>query len=281
MTTREAITGTAAGVPFVALPPNDVERRSTAPAVVVWHMLDAPRTESAFAAALPLDGLDVWRIYLGLPLSGSRLPAGGLDGLMRLGYEDAVLNIQGPITDQAADEFEGAFGEIRERLGIADAPIGVVGGSAGAAVALLVMAETSADVRSAVLVSPLLRLTSAVTAMERVFGVTYTWSDRSRAIASRLDFVARAEEIAARQPSASVLLVVGADDDVDGFRAPATELRGALDRYLAGSAELVTVPGMAHALAEEPGIEPAPQTSHAALVDEHAARWFRRHLLGV
>ena len=36
---------------------------------------------------------------------------------------------------------------------------------------------------------------------------------------------------------------------------------------------------MAHALADEPGIEPAPQTSHAAVVDRYAVEWLRQHLL--
>lgn len=38
------------------------------------------------------------------------------------------------------------------------------------------------------------------------------------------------------------------------------------------------IPGMAHALADEPGTDPAPQTPHAAIVDRLAAEWFRRHL---
>jgi hypothetical protein len=38
------------------------------------------------------------------------------------------------------------------------------------------------------------------------------------------------------------------------------------------------VPHMAHALADEPGIEPAQQTRHAAVVDRHAADWFERYL---
>jgi hypothetical protein len=56
----------AAGVPFVAVPP-ETGPRPAAPAVVAWHLQDAPRTEAAFAAALPLAGLDAWRIYLGCP----------------------------------------------------------------------------------------------------------------------------------------------------------------------------------------------------------------------
>ncbi|MDQ3931644.1 MAG: alpha/beta hydrolase, partial [Actinomycetota bacterium] len=103
-----AITGEAAGVPFVAVPPANGPRPS-APVVVAWHLMDPPRTEAAFAAAVPLDGLDAWRIYLGLPMSGSRLPAGGFDEVMRLGYEDAVLNLQRPVIYGAAEEFGPAF----------------------------------------------------------------------------------------------------------------------------------------------------------------------------
>ena len=44
-------TGTAAGVPYVALPPTT--GRADAPLVVAWHLLDPPRTPEAFA---PTDG---------------------------------------------------------------------------------------------------------------------------------------------------------------------------------------------------------------------------------
>jgi hypothetical protein len=50
--------------------------------VVVWHLMDPPRTEAAFAAALLLAGLEAWRTYLGLPLSGSRMPPGGAEELL-------------------------------------------------------------------------------------------------------------------------------------------------------------------------------------------------------
>jgi hypothetical protein len=50
--------------------------------VVVWHLMDPPWTEAAFAAALLLAGLEAWRTYLGLPLSGSRMPPGGAEELL-------------------------------------------------------------------------------------------------------------------------------------------------------------------------------------------------------
>lgn len=64
------ITRLADGVPYVALPPEG----EGAPLVVAWHLHDPPRSERAMAAVLPLKGLPAWRVYLGLPLSGSRLP---------------------------------------------------------------------------------------------------------------------------------------------------------------------------------------------------------------
>jgi dienelactone hydrolase len=265
-------TGRAAGVPFVAVPPSGGPRPS-APVVVAWHLLDAPRTEAAFAAALPLRGLDAWRIYLGLPLSGSRLPAGGLEELQRLGYEDAVLKLYEPVARGAAEEFGRAFEQLRRELELDAGPIGVMGGSIGAAAAELVIAEGAVDVDAAVLVSPVVQLRRTVEAIERQFdGFTYAWSDEAGAAADRLDFVARADEIA---PTA-VLLVVGAQDD-RGFLEAAEELVSALTRRGA-AAEVVTVPDMTHALAEEPGMDPAPQTPHAAAVDRHAVAWFQRHL---
>lgn len=265
-TSAGPITGRAAGVPFHAVPPAGGVRPD-APVVLAWHLLDAPRTETAFAAALPLRDLDAWRVYLGLPMSGSRLPAGGYEELMALGYEDAVLRMHGPIVDQATEEFGRALPELRERLSLADGPLGVMGGSIGAAVAALVMAECDVTVRSAVLVSPVVQLRRAVEAGERTFGVPYHWSEESRRVAERLDFVARADDIARHR--ADVLLVVGADDDT-AF----VESAGALRDALGSRAALNVVPGMGHALAEEPGTDAAPQTPQARQVDRLAASWF-------
>jgi pimeloyl-ACP methyl ester carboxylesterase len=272
-----AVRGTAAGVPYLAVPPT--RPGAGTPTVVAWHLMDPPRTEAAFAAALPLAGLDAWRVYLGLPLHGSRAPAGGDEELMRLGYQDAVLNLQGPVSDRAAAEFPVALAELRDRLSLGGGPLGLVGGSIGSAVAQLVIAEAGLPVAAAVLVSPVAELRAVVGAGERRWGVSYPWGEQSQAVARRLDFVARAGEIAAAgQPA--VRLVVGAEDDAEGFAAPAERLRAQLAERYADPArvDLVTVPGMGHALAEEPGVEPAPQTPYAVEVDRLAVDWFHRHL---
>lgn len=276
------VSGVAAGVPFLAVPPVSSDRE-TAPVVIAWHLMDPPRTEAAFAAALPLDGLDAWRIYLGLPMCGARLPAGGVDELMRLGYQDAVLNLQGPIAAQGADEFPAALGELRARLHLEGGPLGLVGGSMGSAVAQLVLAESGPAAgiiaTAAVLISPIAQLRPAVDATGRRYDVAYPWGPASLDVARRLDFVARVDEIVGTgQPA--MRFIVGADDDREGFLEPAERLRAALlERYNdPARVDLVVVPNMAHALADEPGVEPAPQTVSAAAVDRHAVEWLCTHL---
>jgi len=270
------IIGVAAGVPYVAFPPEGAV--DAAPLVVTWHMHDPPRTAAAMAAALPLRGLPAWRVYLELPLSGSRLPEGGLDAFFALGYQDAVLKVFEPTCRHAVEEFPAALAAIRGRLPVGAGPLGLVGGSVGALVALSVLAETDLPVAAAAVISPAIRLAAVVALNERRFGVTYPWTEQSRAVAQRLDFVARASEIAERD--LAMLLVVGALDDEVGIRTPATHLWQALSRRAPDRTALTTIPDMAHALAEEPGLQPAPQTTRAARADAAVVGWFHRHLVG-
>lgn len=258
------LTGTAAGVPYVALPPETPSADS--PLLVAWHLLDPPRSEEAMAAALPLHGLNAWRVYLGLPMTGARSLPGGPEELMKLVMEDAVLNLFEPLTRQAAEEFPAALAELRTQLGT-DGPLSLLGGSVGSMTALRVLTGSGLEIDRVALVSPAVQLAELVEANSRLFGMPYTWTEASRAAAERLDFVARAPEI--ERP---LLLVVGEEDDKDGFRDPAERLWAALP----GNASLVTVPGLGHALAEEPGLEPAPQTPHAAQVDAILTDWLSR-----
>ena len=268
------IRGDAAGVPFVALPPDGTADR--APLVVAWHLASPPRSETAMAAALPLRGLPAWRVYLGLPMLGRRLPEGGLDEYFRLFREDMVLNVFEPVVSRAVEELPAALGELRDRLPLADGPLGLVGGSTGAWVAQSALTETDLPASAVGLVSPAIRLESVVARYERMWEFEYQWGERSRAVAERLDFVARADEIAER--GVATLLVLGAEDDEQGFHEPAAELRQALSRRSPKRTALVEIPGMGHPLADEPGLQPAPQTPHASQVDAALVDWLHRHL---
>jgi hypothetical protein len=274
-TTPEPITGRAAGVPFLAVPPT-TSPRDSAPVVVAWHLLDPPRTEAAFAAALPLHGLDAWRIYLGLPMTGSRLPLGGWDELMRLGYEDAVLNLWMPVIYGAAEEFSPAFAALRRQLRLDTGPVGVMGGSIGAAVAQLVLAEGEHALGAAVLVSPLVQLRRAVEAMARHFGIIYPWSDESNALTDWLDFVTRARGDRRPEPAGSLAHRRRA-------RRPRVPRAGSGARRSAQEALRKRRPGRA---GHRPGYGPRPRrgarnrprATDPTRRDRHAVQWFQRYL---
>lgn len=275
-----AIHGVAAGVPYVALPPAAPPgRQKSVPLIIAWHLNDPPRSAAAMASALPLMAVAAWRVYLDLPMHGSRQLPGGLDEFMRLGYEDAVLKAFEPEVTQAVAEFPAVLAELSARLPVADRPIALVGASVGTLPAQLVMAEGAAQVAAAVLVSPVIQLAEVVAVNERRFGVSYPWSEASRAVAARFDFVSRAGEIAARDPQPAVLLITGADDD-PAFSLQAHRLQSELGRRYGDPrrVSVTSIPAMKHGFAVEPGIEPAPQTAAAKLVDAAISEWFRRYL---
>jgi pimeloyl-ACP methyl ester carboxylesterase len=231
--------------------------------------MDPPRSEAAFAAALPLEGLDAWKLYLGLPGFGPRAPEGGMDAMFANLMKDAPGLVHGPTHQQAADEFPAAFAELRERLGLdADAPVALVGGSMGSAIAAEVLARGTSGARTAVFVSPMLDLRTMIDAVAPAFG-GYEWTEAGTGAAALLDYVTRADEVAAA--GASIRVIVGADDE-PFMAGPAKRMAAAI------GADLQVVPGMEHALAEEPGIEPAPQTEAAKRVDPLAVEWLRAGL---
>jgi pimeloyl-ACP methyl ester carboxylesterase len=258
------------GVPAVVRPPAGGER-ADAPVIVAWHLLDAPRNERALAAALPMAALDAWKIYLGLPLSGSRLPAGGPAEIQQRIAEDPVLRLHRPIVQGAFEEFPAALAAARRELGLSgEAPMGLLGGSMGSAVAQLVLAETGVPVRAAVLVSPVTRMRATIDGLSRHFGMEYGWTPPSSAFAERIDFTDRADRLAA----VPLRYVIGADDLPEPFLQPLDETVAALER-LGGVVDKQVIPGMGHSFYDETAGRPTPA---AATIDELAIDWFRKHL---
>jgi dienelactone hydrolase len=259
------MTGTAAGVPFTALPPAS---DGPAPLIVTWHMLDAPRSDAAFAAALPMNDLPAWRVHLGMPRCGARMVNGSMDAGLELIQKDVLMAALYPFVRQAAEEFPAALASIRAQLPVDDGPIGVLGGSLGGAVALRILADTDIPVFAGAVVNAAIRMRSVID----LFPGDYPYDAESRKVAESLDFVAKASAVAARAP----LLVVSGEQDHPALRADAVSLVDAVGER----AELLSIPGLAHPLADEPGIEPAPQLPLAREVDAGLTTWFRRHLTG-
>ncbi|MEO3755900.1 prolyl oligopeptidase family serine peptidase [Streptomyces sp. B6B3] len=271
----ETITGTAAGVPFTALPPSEAVD-GPAPLVVTWHMLSAPRTDAAFAAALPMAGVPAWRVHLGMPMCGARMVDGRVDAVLELARQDALLAFLAPFIRQAAEEFPAALAALREQLPVDDGPVGVLGASLGGAVALRVLTTHRIPVRAVALVNPAVRIRSAVGLVEGLAGRPYRWTAEAHQVAGELDFVARVGELDARPP----LLLVSGERDDPALRTDAAALVDALreGHPRPDEVELVTVPDLPHALADEPGLAPAPQRPTTRAVDEILTRWFRRRL---
>ncbi|MGW6060527.1 alpha/beta hydrolase [Streptomyces sp. NPDC055189] len=259
------ITGTAAGVPFTALPPAG---GGAAPLLVTWHMLDAPRSDAAFAAALPMNDLPAWRVHLGMPMCGARMVGGSMAAGLELIREDVLMSYLEPFVRQATEEFPAALASLRAQLPLDEGAIGILGGSLGGAVALRVLADTDTPVFAGAVVNAAIRMRSVVD----LFPGDYPYDAASEEAVEGLDFVAKAGVIAARAP----LLVVSGELDHPGLRADASDLAEALGER----SELLSIAGLAHPLAEEPGIEPAPQLPVAREVDAGLVRWFRRYLAG-
>jgi pimeloyl-ACP methyl ester carboxylesterase len=272
------ITGTAAGVPFTALPPTGATD-GPAPLIVTWHMLDAPRTDAAFAAALPMTGVPAWRVHLGMPMCGARMVDGRVDAIIELARKDALMAYLAPFVHQAADEFPAALAALRDQLPVDDTPIGVLGGSLGGAVALEVLTTLQAPIKAVALVNPAVRIRSVVDLVGPLMtgsGQAYPWTAESHKTADELDFVARAADVTAQLP----LLLVSGELDHPALQTDAAALVDALrERYAhPDEVELITVPDLAHPLADEPGLEPAPQLPTTKVVDEILTQWFLRQL---
>lgn len=109
---RPPLTGTAAGVPFTALPPDS---GGAAPLIVTWHMHAPPCSDAAFAAALPMHGLPAWRVHLGMPGCGARMAGGRMDAVRQLVRDDALRSYLDPLVRQAAAESR-ALDRALERL---------------------------------------------------------------------------------------------------------------------------------------------------------------------
>ncbi|MEV4345294.1 prolyl oligopeptidase family serine peptidase [Actinoplanes sp. NPDC049596] len=218
--------------------------------MVGYHLLDEPSTPAAFADAVPLAGLDAWKIYLRLPV-----PSFSQDELMA----EPVLSVHQHVVLGALAEFPSALASVRRSHGLfEDTPLCLMGGSMGGAAAQLVMAESGFAFHAAVLINPVVRLRDTIDGLSEH---AYAWTAPSSAIASRLDFVARSRDIS----DIPLRFITGADDMPDAIVKPVGFAVDSLTA-LGATVDWKVIPAMAHAV-----------TSPSA-VDELAVEWFRRYL---
>ncbi|MFC7326240.1 alpha/beta hydrolase [Marinactinospora rubrisoli] len=275
-TLARPLAGTAAGVPYLAIPP--AHHVESAPMIVGLHAFEPPRSEAALAGTLPMAALTAWRFYLGLPLFGARLPEGGVAEVNRLGQSDYLIELYGPVIEQAAAELARAVAELRATFPVADGPIGLMGVGAGGAAALLALAENRLPIGAMGVVNPIVAPAPVLAARERRLGVTYRWTAQSRDVATWLDFTARSGDLTRQTPRPPLLIVTGGQDEVIRPDRGEALYRALAPHHHAQTLRHIVIPDLAHTMGPEPGLEPGPPTPGSVLADRALTEWFHLHL---
>lgn len=119
-----------AGVPVVLKLPSD--RDKPAPLIILWHGFNTPNSEQTLADTIPLDGVNAWKAYLGLPLFEAKMPAGDIDDIIRRVRADYLLQLFLPLVEGAVRQLPNVVEFIHSKFNIqSDVEIGLFGFSAG------------------------------------------------------------------------------------------------------------------------------------------------------
>lgn len=286
-----------AGVPLLVRSP--ANRDQPALLIVLWHGFGVPNSKEILADTLPLENVQAWKAYVGLPLFGKRLPEGGEEELMRRMLDDYVLKLMLPVVEQTVQELPEVVKALQARYNInRDTGIGLFGFSAGSFAVLLALLESKISVSTAVLAGVTKDLVSAVDTFERGMQEyyptfkeqypwveekhkSYTWTSESEAAKQRLDFIARAEEIASRKPLPAVLFVHGVHDESWTLNDAEKLYAALLTQYeRLNQTERLSMQTFKH-LGHNVNLEAAndkPELSRdIALLQESVASWFSKY----
>lgn len=241
--------------------------------IVLWHGFGPPASEQALMEALPLDDVPAVKVYLGLPLFGSRSPAGGAKELGRRQQQDMATLVFEPAVMGAAKELAAVVHALEQHGCLKRGErIGLFGFSAGGAAVLYALAERDVEIGAAVTLNASTGLSASVKAYERATKSPYTWTDASRKLAQRSDAAGRAKEIATGNPPPALLIIHGNDDAMLTPEVAGSLHSALLPSYQAANAEqrlqLSLVPGMAHAWAD---------TANAPALRSSIAAWFHSY----
>lgn len=284
-----------AGVPVLVRPPANPSL--PAGLIILWHGAGIPGSEENLAETLPLEEVQAWKAYLGLPLFGKRLPAGGMEEIMRRQLEDYVLQLLLPVIEPAIQELPNVVQALQAQYNINDeAGIGLFGFSVGGLTALLTLVESSLPIKVAVLAGVTKDLTVAVDNYERAVQKAYPtlkeqypwieekyrWTAESEAAKQRLDFVSRASEITQRQPTPAVLFVHGSQDEIFPV-SEVEELHAALAPYYERTNQIKrlsiqTFENLKHNIDLEAAKTSPEMQQDIAELQQVIAAWFSNHL---
>ena len=286
-----------AGVPVIVRPPANPSLK--APLIVLWHGAGIPHSEEELAEILPLEDVQAWKAYLGLPMFGKRLPVGGSDEIMRRQIEDYVLQSLLPVMEPAMQELPDVVRALQAKFSIDERQgIGLFGFSIGGLTALLTLVESSLPITTAVLAGVTKDLVSLVNNYERIVQAEYLtlkqqfpelekhyrWSAESEVAKQRLDFVAHVSDITQRQPTPAILFVHGLQDEIFAV-SEVEELFAALAPYYEQTNQMQrlsmqTFKHLKHNLDWEAAKNSPEMQQDLAELQRVVTDWFKQHLLG-
>lgn len=284
-----------AGVPVLVRPP--VNPSLSAPLIVLWHGAGIPGNEEMLAQILPLEEVQAWKAYLGLPLFGKRLPVGGTDEMTRRQLKDYVLQALLPTVEQAMQELPDVVRALQARFSIDDKEgIGLFGFSVGGIAALLTLLESSLPITTAVLAGVTKDLVSVVNNYERIVQGAYStlkeqypwvekcyrWSAESEVAKQRLDFLSRASNLQRHQPMPALLFIHGSQDEIFPV-SEVKELYAAVAVYYEQAAQskrlsMRTFEHLEHNIDRETVNNSLAMQQDIAELQRIVAAWFRQHL---
>ncbi|MEH2423352.1 MAG: prolyl oligopeptidase family serine peptidase [Nostoc sp.] len=287
-----------AGVPVLIRPPTNTDRPALL--IILWHGFGPPESEKVLAETLALESVEAWKVYVGLPLFGQRLPEGGTDELMPRQIDDYVLRLLLPIVEQATHKLPDVVKALQERFSIdLNKGIGLFGFSAGGFTALLALLESKIPIAAAVLVGITKNLDTAVNSYERIVQETYSflkeqypwveekhkkysWSEKSEAAKQRLDFIVRAEEITKRNPLPATLFVHGMQDEIYEVSDTEKLYAALLSKYeqfnQSERLSMQTFRYLAHHIKPVATDISPEQRQDIATLQETVANWFSKYL---
>jgi predicted esterase len=249
-----------------------VPQKVTKPPIILWHGFGPPDSEAALMTALPLDDVPAIKVYLGLPMFGSRsLPN---NDLVRRQKQDLGTLVFEPVVMGAAKELSTVVKALEQHgCMLPGAAIGLFGFSAGGAAALYALAEHDVRISSVVTLNASTGLSASVKAYERVTKSSYEWTEATRRLARRSDAVSRAKDIATGAPPPALLIMHGAEDAMLTPSIAVTLHEALQPLYAEANAskrlQLTVMPGLAHAWIDTGNVE-ALRSSIAA--------WFHTYL---
>ena len=261
---------TLAGVPAILRVPKII----TKPPIVLWHGFGPPASESELMKALPLDEVAAVKVYLGLPLFGTRAPTGSGETLAQRQASDYGSLIFEPVVMGAAKELPSVLAALRNRHCVgATQKIGLFGFSAGGAAVLFALEERDVPIKAAITLNAPTGLNEAIEAVEHATKHPYAWTPATRQLAQRTDSIARANEIAAGNPPPALLIFHGAADEVVAPKATLSLRDALLPIYeKAGNGErlrVVLAPDVSHDWTQPKALQQ---------VRAVVANWFNQHL---